>query len=71
MLTEPELAALVRRSAEAGTLAATTALLVTKTIELDELAAEEAAFGPAIAGRVLGARPLWADAAAQHPARRA
>jgi CBS domain containing-hemolysin-like protein len=36
-----ELAALVRRSAEAGTLAATTALLVTKTIELDELAADD------------------------------
>jgi len=30
-----------------------------------ELAAEEAALGPAIAGRVLGARPLWADAEAQ------
>lgn len=31
----------------------------------DELAAEELALGPAIAGRVLGARPLWNDAGAQ------
>jgi hypothetical protein len=30
-----------------------------------EQAAEELALGPAIAGRVLGARPLWKDAAAQ------
>ena len=30
-----------------------------------ELLEEELALGPAIAGRVLGARPLWADAAAQ------
>lgn len=30
-----------------------------------ELAAEELALGPLIAGRVLGARPLWADADAQ------
>jgi hypothetical protein len=30
-----------------------------------ELAAEELALGPQIAGRVLGARPLWNDAAAQ------
>jgi Zn-dependent protease with chaperone function len=30
-----------------------------------EQAAEELALGPAIAGRVLGARPLWGDAAAQ------
>jgi predicted Zn-dependent protease len=30
-----------------------------------ELAAEELALGPQIAGRVLGARPLWSDAAAQ------
>lgn len=36
-----ELAALVRRSAEAGTLAPTTARLLTNTIELDELAAVE------------------------------
>ena len=34
-----ELAALVRRSAEAGTLAPSTALLLTNTIELDDLAA--------------------------------
>jgi Zn-dependent protease with chaperone function len=31
----------------------------------EELAAEELALGPAIAGRVLGARPLWNDASAQ------
>jgi Zn-dependent protease with chaperone function len=31
----------------------------------DELAAEELALGPEIAGRVLGARPLWNDADAQ------
>ena len=31
----------------------------------DELAAEELALGPEIAGRVLGARPLWNDAGAQ------
>ncbi len=31
----------------------------------DELSAEELALGPEIAGRVLGARPLWNDAAAQ------
>lgn len=31
----------------------------------DELVAEELALGPAIAGRVLGARPLWNDAGAQ------
>jgi hypothetical protein len=31
----------------------------------DELAAEELALGPEIAGRVLGARPLWNDAEAQ------
>jgi hypothetical protein len=30
-----------------------------------ELTAEELALGPEIAGRVLGARPLWADASAQ------
>jgi beta-barrel assembly-enhancing protease len=30
-----------------------------------EQAAEELALGPEIAGRVLGARPLWSDAAAQ------
>jgi hypothetical protein len=30
-----------------------------------ELSAEELALGPQIAGRVLGARPLWRDAAAQ------
>ena len=30
-----------------------------------ELSAEELALGPQIAGRVLGARPLWNDAAAQ------
>jgi hypothetical protein len=30
-----------------------------------ELSAEELALGPEIAGRVLGARPLWSDAAAQ------
>jgi Zn-dependent protease with chaperone function len=30
-----------------------------------ELAAEELALGPEIAGRILGARPLWNDAAAQ------
>ena len=31
----------------------------------DELAAEEIALGPEIAGRILGARPLWSDDAAQ------
>ncbi len=31
----------------------------------EELAAEELALGPEIAGRVLGARPLWKDAVAQ------
>jgi hypothetical protein len=31
----------------------------------DELLAEELALGPEITGRVLGARPLWADPAAQ------
>jgi len=31
----------------------------------DELAAEELALGPEIAGRILGARPLWSDAGAQ------
>ena len=31
----------------------------------EELSAEELALGPEIAGRVLGARPLWSDAAAQ------
>lgn len=31
----------------------------------EELAAEELALGPEIAGRVLGVRPLWDDAAAQ------
>jgi hypothetical protein len=31
----------------------------------DELAAEELALGPEIAGRILGARPLWNDASAQ------
>ena len=32
----------------------------------EEMSAEEAALGPEIAGRVLGAKPLWDDAAAQH-----
>jgi len=31
----------------------------------DELAAEEIALGPEIAGRILGSRPLWNDASAQ------
>jgi len=31
----------------------------------DELAAEEIALGPEIAGRILGARPLWDEASAQ------
>lgn len=31
----------------------------------EELLEEELAFGPQIAGRILGARPLWSDAAAQ------
>jgi hypothetical protein len=31
----------------------------------EELAAEELALGPAIAGRILGARPLWKDPGAQ------
>jgi Zn-dependent protease with chaperone function len=32
----------------------------------EEMSAEETALGPEIAGRVLGAAPLWNDAAAQH-----
>jgi hypothetical protein len=32
----------------------------------EEMTAEEAALGPEIAGRVLGAAPLWDDAEAQH-----
>jgi predicted Zn-dependent protease len=32
----------------------------------EEMAAEEIALGPEIAGRVLGAAPLWNDAEAQH-----
>src|SRR3546814_10064513 len=31
----------------------------------DEMSAEEAALAPEIAGRILGAAPLWDDAAAQ------
>jgi hypothetical protein len=37
----------------------------------DELAAEELALGPAIAGRVLGARPLWNNPGAQQRVNRA
>ena len=32
----------------------------------EEMSAEELALGPEIAGRILGAAPLWDDAAAQH-----
>jgi beta-barrel assembly-enhancing protease len=41
-----------------------TAARVTPKSE-NELAAEEVALGPEIAGRILGARPLWDDASAQ------
>ena len=46
-----------------GTKLDTAAKVVPKTE--DELAAEEVALGPEIAGRILGARPLWDDASAQ------
>jgi hypothetical protein len=46
-----------------GTKLETVAKVVPKSE--DELAAEEIALGPEIAGRILGARPLWDDAGAQ------
>ncbi len=46
-----------------GTKLDTAAKVVPKSE--DELAAEEIALGPEIAGRILGARPLWDDASAQ------
>jgi hypothetical protein len=46
-----------------GTKLDTAAKVVPKSE--DELAAEEMALGPEIAGRILGARPLWDDASAQ------
>ena len=46
-----------------GTKLDTAAKVVPKSE--DELAAEEMALGPEIAGRILGARPLWDDAGAQ------
>jgi hypothetical protein len=52
---------------KAGTAADTAADTADKVApkSADELAAEELALGPEIAGRVLGARQLWSDAAAQ------
>jgi uncharacterized protein YgiM (DUF1202 family) len=52
-----------KAGAAAGTAADTAEKVVPKSA--DEVAAEELALGPEIAGRVLGARPLWSDAAAQ------
>ncbi len=46
-----------------GTKLDTAAKVVPKSE--DELAAEEIALGPELAGRILGARPLWSDAVAQ------
>jgi Zn-dependent protease with chaperone function len=46
-----------------GTLFSRASKAIPKSEE--ELAAEELALGPQIAGRVLGARPLWNDAGAQ------
>ncbi len=46
-----------------GTKLDTAAKVVPKSE--DELAAEEIALGPELTGRILGARPLWSDAAAQ------
>jgi hypothetical protein len=52
---------------KAGTKANVAADTAEKVIpkSAEEVAAEELALGPEIAGRVLGARPLWNDAAAQ------
>jgi len=52
---------------KAGTAATTAADTADKVIPKSdaEVAAEEIALGPEIAGRVLGARPLWNDAGAQ------
>jgi hypothetical protein len=52
---------------KAGTAATTAADTAEKVIPKSdaEVAAEEIALGPEIAGRVLGARPLWNDAEAQ------
>jgi hypothetical protein len=52
------------KASSKATMAADTAdKVMPKSAE--EVAAEELALGPEIAGRVLGARPLWNDAAAQ------
>jgi beta-barrel assembly-enhancing protease len=48
---------------DVGTKLDTAAKVVPKAE--DELAAEEIALGPEIAGRILGARPLWSDDGAQ------
>jgi hypothetical protein len=48
---------------KAGSLLGTASKVAPK--DETELAAEELALGPEIAGRILGARPLWNDAAAQ------
>lgn len=48
---------------EFGSLFGTASKVIPKSEE--ELAAEELALGPEIAGRILGARPLWNDASAQ------
>ena len=59
-----ELGSMIGGSAgEAATAAGEAAKVIPKSA--DEVAAEEVALGPEIAGRVLGARPLWNDAAAQ------
>jgi Zn-dependent protease with chaperone function len=47
-----------------GSKAETAAKAVPKSE--NELAAEELALGPEIVGRILGARPLWSEASAQH-----
>ena len=50
-------------SQKAGSLLGTASKVAPK--DETELAAEELALGPEIAGRILGARPLWSDAGAQ------
>ena len=52
---------------KAGTTATTAADTAAKVLpkSAEEVEAEELALGPEITGRILGARPLWNDAAAQ------
>jgi beta-barrel assembly-enhancing protease len=52
-----------KASTKANVAADTAEKVIPKSAE--DVAAEERALGPEIAGRVLGARPLWNDAAAQ------